>query len=346
LYYITTQFIIVDIMAPLKLNSGKAQELDAQIWRIYNDRLGGDELAQLAKLFKSNALLKTLHNLLSAELPPYNPGYNEKLEIKLAWIDKRPLAKLAQFTKRVELGDAVVFYFDQLRTPQKRTYRQARALILQAKVAKEKNQISCPTVPINPGQPSPSSTTMRELTLLSNWTSFDLYKASASRAPIIERIVVSPSSAPPSNGWYMATPKTQPSAQLMSAWTSPWMCAPAHPGTQCSVTFGGLIWAFLTCSKLPDPALPAVGEDFHFDLPLKPSGQDWSRLCNEILRLCPSNQLPPSLFGRGVSAIGSTIIRSLPYLGNGDANWLTWLRRLIFRPRMPVLFIVLTRNES
>jgi hypothetical protein len=337
----------------LHLKSEISADIDSAIWEIYGNRLGGGELAQLAKLFKAGGLPQRLTDILSPTLASSLPHYREELEIKLAWIDKRPLAKLKTETSRVELGDAAIFFFDIVKVGKRYLYnREARALVLQAKVAKEKRQIAQPLVPVNPGAPPASSSTARELALLSNWAQFDLYATSGSIEPIVRDISVAQAKRPPPNGWYMATPKIQPDAPDAAAWTSPWMCAPSASGSPCTVTLGSLLWHFLTASAFANSKvpLPEAGVNFKFDPQYfaSPRGNGWDRLCVEILRLCPKNNLPQSLFGGSTrSAVVTSVVRSLPYLG-GD-NWLgdffRWLRELIAPHGMPILLITVLRIE-
>jgi hypothetical protein len=336
----------------LRLKPEVSDDIDAAIWEIYRGGLGGGELTQLAKLFKAKGLPKRLADVLAPSFPPPAPHYSEELEIKLAWIDKRPLALLKTETSRVELGDAAIFFFDVHRTKYQTYYREARALVLQAKVAKEKRQIAQPEVPVNPSTPPVSSSTARELVLLSNWEQFDLYATSGSQRPIARNISVAPAKRPPANGWYMATPKIQPIARDALAWTSPWMCAPSAGGSPCVVTFGSLLWHFLTASAFPDTALPEAGADFKFDphaLAL-PSGNGWDRLCIEILRLCPDYNLPKYIFGhsRARPAVITSVLRSFPCLGGDNllGDLFRWLRDLIAPRGMPVLLIGIIRNEG
>jgi hypothetical protein len=279
---------------PLYLQPAIGTAIDSHIWEIYKHRLGGTELRQLAKLFKRAGLLTCLEEVLS---PTLASSRNE-LEISLAWIDKRPLAKLATDLRRVELGDAAIFFFDMLQYRGSTRYNQSRALILQAKVAKETGQMAQPAVPVNPTRPNAMSSTARELKLLSRWDHFDLYKTSGSRDPIVRGIAVAPPKLPPAHSWYMATPRWRPTRAQSAAWTSPWMCAPAANGARCDITFGSLLLAFLTSSPVTgvNAALPEVGADFKFEPQSLwvPSGNDWDRLCIEILRLCPRNNLPRS----------------------------------------------------
>ena len=339
----------------LRVKPEIAAEINSQIREIYRPHLGGSELRQLAKLFKRGGLLTRLKNVLSPTLSPRRPRYREDLEIRLAWIDKRPLAKLATNPRRVELGDAAIFFFDLFQTSGGNDYRQSRALMLQAKAAKETSQIARPVVPVNPTRPRATSSTARELELLSRWDRFDLYKTSGSRDPIVRGISAAPRKLPPANGWYMATLKRRPSNAERAAWKSPWMCAPAANGAPCAVTFGSLLLAFLTAFEVNGAnfALPEVGADFKFDPQylLTPRGDDWDRLCIEILRLCQQHRLPQSLFGaRANRAIGTNVLlRSFPYIGGDDSPinlFFSWIRDLIFPRRMPVLLIAIVRREG
>src|SRR5574340_1616361 len=103
-------------MMSLQLSSQHAKKIDDELWQIYGKRLGGPELRQLAKLFKSKGLTDRLLKIFTPTLPKPRQYYREELEIKLAWIDKRPLAKLATQSKRGELGDAAFFYLDRKST--------------------------------------------------------------------------------------------------------------------------------------------------------------------------------------------------------------------------------------
>jgi hypothetical protein len=338
---------------PLRLEPEIAAAIDSQIWEIYRHRLGGSELRQLAKLFKRAGLLTRLENILSPTLRPPSRGYREDLEIRLAWIDKRPLAKLETNPRRVELGDAAIFFFDLLQYAKIKRYLQSRAVILQAKAAKEKKQLARPAVPVNPTMPRAMSSTARELELLSTWGKFDLFKASGSRAPIARSISVAPAGLPPANGWYMATPKSRPRGAEIHAWKSPWMCGPAAHGSLCNVTLGNLILTFLTSSMINGggSSLPEVGTNFKFDPQYlsMPRGNDWDRLCIEILRLCPKNRLPQALFGaRAGGAVVASVLRSLPYIGSEGAlgDWFSRFRDFIWPRRMAVLLIAITRTEG
>lgn len=338
----------------LQLSSQHAKKIDDELWQIYGKRLGGPELRQLAKLFKSKGLTDRLLKIFTPTLPKPRQYYREELEIKLAWIDKRPLAKLATQSKRGELGDAAFFYFEVFQTDRGISHRQARALIMQAKVAKEASQIAAPAVPVNPSKPSSQSSTAREFELLSQWGQFDLYKTSGSKTAIVSGISVSPSSLPPAHGWYMATPRVHPKGALAKAWQAPWMCGPAGINAPCEVTLGELLRSFFSFEAVTvgTGAVPEAGVNFRFDPSYMktPIGNDWGRLCVEILRLCPTNQLPASLFGSSGPrrAIITTVLRSFPWTGDGEDrhNWLSIVHEWLRPRKMPVLLVVKMMYEG
>jgi hypothetical protein len=247
---------------PLNLKPTSADEIDAEIRDIYKGRLGGGELKQLAKLFRDAALPKRLKAVLTPTLAQTGSGYSERLDIKVAWIDKRPLAALEGRSWKVELGDAAVFFFDVLEYGGgKMNQRQSRALLLQAKAASQSRQMEKPSVPVNPPHPPPDNSTAHELELLSQWGKFDLYATSGNKEPAARGIAVKPKTLPPPYGWYMATPQRRPRRGERAAWASPWMCAPAVSGAPCDLSLGKLLAAFLSSAGTTagGSAIPAVG---------------------------------------------------------------------------------------
>src|SRR5258708_4878564 len=116
----------------LTLTQHHADQIDCEIWQIYKGRLGGRELEQLAKLFhERHGLPARLATVLKPTLRAPGPFYREELQIDLAWIDKHPVAKLAKLGRRVELGDAAIFFFDVMQHKGTIKRQEARAIILQ-----------------------------------------------------------------------------------------------------------------------------------------------------------------------------------------------------------------------
>lgn len=182
------------------LTTLEAQFLDTEIARIYEGGLGGPELKQLARLFESDRLTTALTAAIQPKLHAGTARHQERVEVKVAWIDKRPMAKLAGEDKRGELGDAALFYMRVNSHPRGHNYLSARALILQAKAASEQRQMDVPSVPVHPSNPAQGSSTARELALMSRWEPFDLYENAANRAPIAQNIQINPRTLPPPHG--------------------------------------------------------------------------------------------------------------------------------------------------
>ena len=314
-------------MAPINLNAQHAAQIDGLLWDIYGRKLGGTELRQLARLFEGSHFPKALGTILSSALPPAGKYYRVELEVSVAWIDKHPLALLQNRTRRVELGDAALFYFPILKSGSYKHYRKARAVLLQAKVAKAQKQLAAPSVPVNPPAPRKNSSTELELELLSHWAPFDLFKASASAQPLVKQLTLPPAGSPPAYAWFMATPRSSPTPPQSAAWKSPWMCGPAANGAACDTPLGALMARFFDASWPPVTGSVDSGVDFDFNpahiANPDSSGKGWARLCHELLRLAGTRQLPLHLREDPAArppAISSTTVRSFPYLGFGDSE--------------------------
>jgi hypothetical protein len=331
-------------MATLELKVQHIAQIDDALWATYGRKLGGTELKQLARLFSRSGFLERLGIILKSALPPAGKYYRVELEVSIAWIDKHPLARLRHRKRRVELGDAALFHFPILKNGPHTIYRSARAMLLQAKVAKVRNQLFAPCVPVNPPVPRKNSSTELELDLLSRWDTFDLFKAAGSGRPLAENLTLPPAGTPPPYAWFMATPRWTPDPEQSRAWKAPWMCGPAGNGAACNTSFGSLIARFLdpTRQRLPTTGWTDAGVDFEFDPAhiTDPglSGNDWARLCHELLNLAGTRQLPRYLCedaSTRPAAISGTTVRSFPYLGLGDpehqdnhAPWPHWLAGL------------------
>lgn len=334
---------------PIRLSSAERDAIDLAVWNLYKGRLGGTELAQLAVLFRSAALPRILSNVIRPTLTRNQPFYREEIETKLAWIDKHPVAEFPGIKGRGELGDAAVYYFENLRHRGQTRHQHARAVLLQAKVAKSAAQIRSPNVPIGTG-----ISTARELALYSAWGTFDLYAGGGPKLPLIaDNITVTAEGPPSPQGWFIATPRSAPGTASLGAWRSPWMCGPARASESCSATLGDLLVSFLAPHSAVASTMRAdVGSDFNFD-PIQlqtPTCSGWDRLCIEILRYCRKGSLPKSIFGANLppgSAYGSTI-RSFPYVGGGDdlPDFMDILSSLIGLRKMWILIVVKTNIEG
>lgn len=257
----------------------------------------------LAKLFTSPALGHALKNAATTH------HLHGKARISLAWIDKRPVAA-ATGVRRTEYGDMALFRIHGYSMSNGDTGFNSRCLLLQAKVAKEQNQMASPSVPVNPSKPRPGTSTAREYDLLVNWPTHDMYEYGSSGTPLAKNLNVSNARA-----WYMATPKSAPTTQG-TAWRSPWMCGPADTAAQCDVTLGEVMMAFIESTRVHRASVNSnelVGASFTLDVrelhkSAAPASSGWDRVCVEILRGMREFNLPSFLTG-GVAQPGAKTIK-------------------------------------
>jgi len=258
-----------------------------------NPKLYG-ELSQLRTLFHAR-FTRRLEGILKRSLIVLAGGPRH-VEVSLGWIDKIPLARSDQLGgtpgvfERTELGDAVIFAFDNVHGPTGAVVRQdARALLLQAKVTREAGQLLAPKVPLaSIKRPS----TRKEYTLLSTWPTFDLYKSSGSRTPLRRGIDLRPGGSPERYGWYIGAPASKIADPAVSPWRSWWMSAPPQTSMPLQATMGELFVSFLSAQPLMGVA---VGEAFSPGA----TSSDWSGLCTTVLDLVEQQVAPPSLFAPG-----------------------------------------------
>ncbi|MBR9973339.1 hypothetical protein [Magnetospirillum sulfuroxidans] len=329
------------------------------------------ELKQLSTLF-GKSYLRELQGLLQGSFTQ-NPGVQFEVTIRLAWIDKIPLAAIASKlaaiaskTERTELGDAVLFAFDELVLSDgtRADITNARAVLLQAKVAKEKSQIVAPKVPIS----AMAGSTKKEFDLLSMWPVFDLFKASKSATPLAQSIDLrGPKLGTLPYGWYIAAPRIESGAKSPAAthWTSWWMAGPPILNHTCDLTFGAFLQAFFSGAKVPSSGNIEVGASFQCKgYPPSPTNlTGWDRICAEIIAIVENSEAPQSIFDStptGRMAATGPISRSLPpppnslgYLVHSKQHpariprpkrciWQLfrgWLDRVCGRKRIPVLII-------
>jgi len=282
----------------ISINQKMVADIDALTRRHAIATSTKGELKQLSTLF-GPTYLKALRHLLQRSFVQTR-GARYDVTIRLAWIDKIPLADIASEPERTELGDAVLFAFDELVLPNGKGpgITRARATLLQAKVTQTLNQITKPTVPISPMKGS----TKKEFDLLSKWPRFDLFKASNSDVALAQDVDLRGKKAGTLPfGWYVAAPRLKSSAKKAdtSHWKSWWMAGPPILGQACDVTFGGLLQAFFAETPLPHAGNLEVGATFCCKSypPAPDLLEDWDRVCAEIIALVESSKAPQSLFG-------------------------------------------------
>ena len=282
--------------------------IDALIDRHFEGSTGGGELQQLAILF-SDALWSDFEKMLKRHFIVSRTGFQQEVSISLGYIDKIPLAEFDPpirdhhgnaITEKTELGDAAFFFIDKLQRPDGKLFvRQARALILQAKQAASSGLPK--VVPIVPLPDNPDESTLKELALLSDWPTFNLYFASRSKDPAQKGYEVCDENAQVQpHAWYIgASPETS------IPWSPRWIAGPSAVGAACSTSLGELLCAVLEGHGKIN-GKECVGKRFEFDesrlsagnfrLAVTASPPDWSDLCHQIMMVCDAYSLPGRLF--------------------------------------------------
>ena len=277
-------------------------------------RGGSDpELRQLARLF-SPAYVRSLHRLLSHA--SRSSRGRRVLDVKLGWIDKSPYAEI-NGRPRTELGDAAIFAIESYMRPDGSTIgsTRARCVIVQAKVTSDATQLTAPTVPtvhLTASELSnPKSSTARELRLLRDWPTFDLYDASRSLTPNLTGVDIRNGAVGTlPMGWFIAAPRlvgrtARPKGAIWPSW---WMCAQPVNTQPFDVSFGSFFRALLTGGKTASVSGHAhVGADFLLNRhPAQSAGPaHWDALCHEMLRLSASSKAPQHIFTTSVAKLAS-----------------------------------------
>ncbi|WP_414494772.1 hypothetical protein [Stenotrophomonas maltophilia] len=238
-----------------------------------------DELSNLAKLFSDAAMRN------------YERGLNNALDedsaasVGLAWIDKRPIAKLTADGPGAELGDMllIVEEFD----PQGRV--STRACIVEVK---QSPSSTIPPVPVTPG----SESTKNQFKILSEWPTIHGVRATGSNnSYLLENVVTQP--GPKDGGvltqaWYAAVrPKSAGAANPY-----PWMVAPAIRGADFNYTLGDLFAACAIKQSLRGPDSRPIGVGREVDLEEVRAQPGWSELIETIIVVARRYHLPPKYF--------------------------------------------------
>lgn len=252
------------------------------------------ELAQLRRLFRKD-FRRNLQWLLNMDI--YRSPVPTIYEVGIGWIDKIPLAQSSVLSHKTELGDAMLFSFEDTRNNQGALInRRSRAALLQAKIADNALQMSKPTVPVGTSHSTP-----RELKLLADWPTFNLYQTSGHKTPCLTDVSVLTTKQPgnpPPHGWFIVAPGSEPDSNEMSSWPCWWMAGSAKDRAPCSTTLGEIIVGFLQ----PGSTSADVGAEFIRVDPPTPqiSGNpaSWDDLCNEVLRILDEYNAPKKLFGQ------------------------------------------------
>lgn len=300
---------------PVSLLGHEATTIDRFINKTCKGQAGFGELTQLRQLFTAR-FRRGLERLLNGTM--VRTGQHAVCGVELGWIDKIPVAENLLTKEKGEIGDAVVFSYEQHLLPSGAVHRsEARGVLMQAKIATASGQLLQPAVPVTT---TPSS--RKELALMSAWPQFHLYPTASKLMPTLKDVTLLPMAAPPAEGWFMVAPGERP--KNASAWPSWWMAGKPMHGAKCDVTLGELLVAFLA----PSPGGLEVGRGFAPDqigAPARPASSppDWSDLCNAVRRIAMAYEAPRSIFARPPWQFGPglpRIHRLLGWISEADAR--------------------------
>lgn len=265
------------------------------------------ELKALERLFTE----RFLQDIEESEKQAIEGGSRCKVGVDLAWIDKIPLASLCSaqtdlaghpIKGRIELGDLLVHRTNSVVTPKKIFVKDSRSAIVQAKLS----NTTKPFVPVGRESRTRATSTSKELKLLQDWPSFDLFETSRSKTAILTNTNVNSSAA---NSFYWAFVQSE----------KKWLSGKAVNKNQCSETLEQFF------SNLRNGT---YGECVQ-------SRSAWSDLTFATLKTARNRKIPPSLNAEIRSRVQSAIYHTS---GFGGALW--------FRRPIAILMIDIYIDES
>ncbi len=238
------------------------------------------ELENLANLFGDIAL----DNYQQALLKGLDGGSNAAVDV--AWIDKRPIAKLSATATGAELGDMMLVVHEH----DPRGLQVSRACLLEVK---QSPGGAIPPVPVTGGE-----STRNQFQILSSWpTLYGLKATGSNRAYLLENIITQPGAATGgvlAQAWYVAVKPPSTTAPT----PMPWMAAPAAAGAPFEHTLGEIFGACARGGSLTNTKVGApigVGRQFEEGKTLQnPPG--WDALINAIISVTIFYDLPKHYF--------------------------------------------------
>lgn len=279
------------------------------------------ELANLAKLFSDEALslyAQALHNGLQ-------PGSEAWADV--AWIDKRPIARLAKKGVGAELGDMllIVNHIDPAGPV------SSRACILEVK---KSDSEAIKPVPVTTGK-----STKNQFAILSSWpTIYELAATGNSRSDLLMNIVTNDDSSLDvlAQAWYAVV-------RPLSSEKHHWMAAPAIKGASFAHSLGDL---FTACCRARSLCVSdsgrslEVGRYFKPDLTLN-EPPNWDSLVNKILSVADRYDLPQSYFKGYASGRRRSTRAGLPAISIATASPELWHESLLSLGLTCITFILI-----
>ncbi|MCA8251447.1 hypothetical protein LGN12_30340 [Burkholderia multivorans] len=265
-------------------NAGPAlkRAFDSAIAAAYGSGRQG-ELENLADLFSDNALDSYQQALLSG-LDPLSDA-----SVDVAWIDKRPIAKIAANNEGAELGDMMLV------VNERDTFGavlKSRACLLEVKQA--------PQIPIPPVPVFSDASTLNQFAILSSWPVLTTLKMTGRNVVnLLENVDTNPANivgGTVAQAWYVAVkPKSSGGAPT----PDPWVAAPAVAGADFCHSLGDVFGACARGDTLhhPNPSIGAmaVGRGFSRIHPFH--GQtSWDALISAIIFVTEHYNLPAFYF--------------------------------------------------
>lgn len=262
---------LIEIVKSLLAESGKKLEKNG-------------ELAALAGWVNE----KFLENFERAINSYFNGAQEAK--IKLAWIDKSPLAIIKSGPNKgvnCELADVAVIrqYIDN------GEFRDGQLLLLQAKSSNNYKKYYA--------SEDNRDNTKREFSFLASWPEFDLKRWSGSKEKIVESFNVG-SQQKDSMGWFAVTahdPTSVPGKEQ-----DRWLCAPPQVLKLCDINLADVLVHVALQSQLHidrngQKSFYELGRTFNAKELSDGGPQNWTDLAFKIIEWSATSCMPPSLSG-------------------------------------------------
>ena len=256
---------------------------------------GFDDAIEIAYGNGQSGELENLSDLFS---PRALDGYQQALltgldalsdaSIDVAWIDKRPIAKLTKNGAGAELGDMMLVVHERDSVG---FILKSRACLLEVKQSPDD---PIPPVPVTDGK-----STKNQFEILSKWpTLYGLKATGTNRTYLLQNVTTHPSATIGgviAQAWYVAV---KPKSKTSVPTAKPWMVAPAVLDANFEHTLGDLFQACAQGSSLYHSVTKdvGVGREFSRELRLQ-NPPSWDALINAIISVCERYTLPEHLFG-------------------------------------------------
>lgn len=239
-----------------------------------------------------------LENLSDLFSPAALDGYQQALlagldgssdaTIDVAWIDKRPIAKLTKSGAGAELGDMMLVVHERDLAG---SIRKSRACLLEVK---QSPSATIPPVPVTKGK-----STENQFRILSAWpTLYGLKATGSNHTYLLQNVDTHPpvtTGGIAAHAWYVAV---KPPSKSGAVTATPWMAAPAVRGVDFHHTLGDLFQACAQGNSLYHPVTKdmGVGREFARGHTLQ-NPPSWDALINAIISVCDKYELPEHYFG-------------------------------------------------